>query len=43
VKKSILVRTGYGAETERAAAGKFASAMIVDDLSGAADFIIQNS
>ena len=27
VKKSILVRTGYGAETERAAADKFASAV----------------
>ncbi|HEY1717025.1 MAG TPA: HAD family hydrolase [Verrucomicrobiae bacterium] len=39
VKKSILVRTGYGAETERAAAGKFASAVIVDDLDKAADWI----
>ena len=42
VKKSILVRTGYGAETERAAAGKFASAVIVDDLNGAADWILKN-
>jgi D-glycero-D-manno-heptose 1,7-bisphosphate phosphatase len=40
VKKSMLVRTGYGAETERAAANKFASAVIVDDLSGAADWIL---
>jgi D-glycero-D-manno-heptose 1,7-bisphosphate phosphatase len=40
VKKSILVRTGYGAEVERASAGKFASAVIVDDLNGAADFIL---
>ena len=40
VKKSILVRTGYGAETERAAAGKFASVVIVDDLNGAADWIL---
>jgi D-glycero-D-manno-heptose 1,7-bisphosphate phosphatase len=40
VKKSILVRTGYGAETERAAANKFASAVIVDDLKGAADWIL---
>jgi D-glycero-D-manno-heptose 1,7-bisphosphate phosphatase len=40
VKKSILVRTGYGAEVERAAAGKFASAVIVDDLNGAADWIL---
>lgn len=41
VKKSILVRTGYGAEVERAAAGKFASAVIVDDLSSAADWILR--
>jgi D-glycero-D-manno-heptose 1,7-bisphosphate phosphatase len=40
VKKSILVRTGYGAETERAAAAKFASAVIVDDLNGAAEWIL---
>ena len=40
VKKSILVRSGYGAETERAAAGKFASAVIVDDLNGAAEWIL---
>jgi D-glycero-D-manno-heptose 1,7-bisphosphate phosphatase len=40
VKKSILVRTGYGAEVERAAANKFASAVIVDDLRGAAEWIL---
>jgi D-glycero-D-manno-heptose 1,7-bisphosphate phosphatase len=40
VKKSILVRTGYGAEVERASAGKFASALIVDDLNGMADWIL---
>jgi D-glycero-D-manno-heptose 1,7-bisphosphate phosphatase len=40
VKKSILVRTGYGAEVERAAANKFASAVIVDDLNGAAEWIL---
>jgi D-glycero-D-manno-heptose 1,7-bisphosphate phosphatase len=40
VKKSMLVRTGYGAEVERASANKFASAVIVDDLSGAADWIL---
>jgi D-glycero-D-manno-heptose 1,7-bisphosphate phosphatase len=40
VKKSILVRTGYGAEVERAAANKFASALIVDDLRGAAEWIL---
>jgi D-glycero-D-manno-heptose 1,7-bisphosphate phosphatase len=40
IKKSILVRTGYGAEVERASANKFASAVIVDDLNGAADRIL---
>jgi len=40
VKKSILVRTGYGAEVERSAANKFASAVIVDDLNKAADLIL---
>jgi D-glycero-D-manno-heptose 1,7-bisphosphate phosphatase len=43
VKQSILVRTGYGVEVERAAAGKFASAMIVDDLHDAADWILNCS
>jgi D-glycero-D-manno-heptose 1,7-bisphosphate phosphatase len=43
VKKSILVRTGYGAEVERAAANKFASAVIVDDLNGAADWILNSN
>jgi D-glycero-D-manno-heptose 1,7-bisphosphate phosphatase len=41
VKKSILVRTGYGTETERAAAGKFASAVIVDDLNEATNYILK--
>ena len=42
VKQSILVRTGYGAEVERSAAGKFASAVIVDDLKGMADWILKS-
>jgi D-glycero-D-manno-heptose 1,7-bisphosphate phosphatase len=42
VKKSILVRTGYGVEVERASAGKFTSAVIVDDLNGAADWILKS-
>jgi D-glycero-D-manno-heptose 1,7-bisphosphate phosphatase len=42
VKKSILVRTGYGAEVERAAANKFASAVIVDDLNATADWILSS-
>jgi D-glycero-D-manno-heptose 1,7-bisphosphate phosphatase len=40
VKKSILVRTGYGAELERADADRIARAVIVDDLNGAADWIL---
>jgi D-glycero-D-manno-heptose 1,7-bisphosphate phosphatase len=40
VRKSILVRTGYGAEVERASAGKLARAMIVDDLAAAAQWIV---
>src|ERR1039457_960979 len=32
VKKSILVRTGYGAEVEAEAAEKITSAVVVDDL-----------
>jgi D-glycero-D-manno-heptose 1,7-bisphosphate phosphatase len=42
VKKSILVRTGYGAEVERAVANKFASAVILDDLNGAAEWILSS-
>jgi len=39
LKKSILVRTGYGAETERSAADEFHRAAVVDDLGAAADII----
>jgi len=39
VKKSILVRTGYGGEVERDSPEKITRAVIVDDLSGAADWI----
>ncbi|MBI2926217.1 MAG: HAD family hydrolase [Verrucomicrobia bacterium] len=35
VKESILVRTGYGAEVERALAGKFEQAVAVDGLNSA--------
>ncbi len=42
VKKSILVRTGYGAEVERESAGKFAGAVIVDDLNAAAEWILSS-
>src|SRR3954470_8723484 len=40
VKKSILVRTGYGAELERLSAGKLQSAVVVDDLGAAAEWIL---
>jgi D-glycero-D-manno-heptose 1,7-bisphosphate phosphatase len=39
VKQCILVRTGYGAELEKSAAGQLRSAVIVDDLHAAAKFI----
>jgi len=39
VGKSILVRTGYGAETERESPEKISRAVVVDDLNGAADWI----
>lgn len=40
VKKSILVRTGYGAELEHDEPGKIARAIVVDDLDGAANWIL---
>lgn len=40
VQRSILVRTGYGAETERAEFQKLARATIVDDLKTAATWIM---
>ena len=40
VRASILVRTGYGAEVERKHASRLARAMVVDDLAGAADWIL---
>ena len=40
IKKSILVRTGYGAELEREEPDKLTRAAVVDDLSGAADWIL---
>ena len=40
VKKSILVRTGYGAELERVSPPVAGSAIIVDDLAGAAEWIL---
>ncbi len=40
VKQCILVRTGYGAETERAGPGPLAAAVVVDDLAAAAAWIL---
>ena len=40
VKKCLLVRTGYGAELERASADKLGAAAVVDDLSAAAEWIL---
>jgi D-glycero-D-manno-heptose 1,7-bisphosphate phosphatase len=40
VKKSILVRTGYGAELERTEPDQLARAVVVDDLNKAADWIL---
>jgi len=40
VKKSILVRTGYGREFERGPAEKLRDAVVVDDLPAAAEWIL---
>lgn len=40
VKKSILVRTGYGAEVERASPAAIARAVVTDDLAGMANWIL---
>ena len=42
VKKSILVRTGYGAELERTEPDKLTCAVVVDDLNSAADWILKS-
>ena len=41
VKKSILVRTGYGSELERTSADQLAPAMVADDLGMAAECILK--
>ena len=41
VKKSILVRTGYGAKLERKMPEPLKLAVMVDDLNGAADWILK--
>jgi D-glycero-D-manno-heptose 1,7-bisphosphate phosphatase len=39
-KKSILVRTGYGRQTEQENAGRLDAAVVVDDLAAAAQWIL---
>ena len=43
VKQSILVRTGYGAELEQAEPTLVARAALVDDVVGAADWILEQA
>lgn len=43
VKQSILVRTGYGAECERKVPDRLARAVVVDDLSAAAEWILKRA
>ncbi len=43
VKQCLLVRTGYGAETERVSADKLAAAAVVEDLSAAAQWILRQT
>ena len=42
VKKSILVRTGYGAELESQPGVNLKDALIVDDLAAAAEWVLAN-
>ena len=41
VKRSLLVRTGYGAQVEKSDADKLAAAVVVDGLAAAADWILR--
>ena len=43
LRKSLLVRTGYGAELERCSADRLGAAAVVDDLSAAAEWILVHS
>jgi phosphoglycolate phosphatase-like HAD superfamily hydrolase len=43
VKKSLLVRTGYGAQLERESPEKLRAAVTVDDLKAAAEWILGQS
>jgi len=43
VKQCLLVRTGYGVELERASADKLGAAVVLDDLSAAAQRILNET
>jgi D-glycero-D-manno-heptose 1,7-bisphosphate phosphatase len=43
LKKSFLVRTGYGAEAERKSPEKLKSAVVLDDLPAVADWILKSA
>jgi D-glycero-D-manno-heptose 1,7-bisphosphate phosphatase len=43
VRHCLLVRTGYGAELERASADKLSAAVVVDDLTAAAQWILKGA
>lgn len=43
VRRSLLVRTGYGARTEAERAGNLEGAVVADDLAAAADFILKDA
>jgi phosphoglycolate phosphatase-like HAD superfamily hydrolase len=42
VKKSILVRTGYGKTVESSSDSRLARAVVVDDLADAAQWIMES-
>jgi D-glycero-D-manno-heptose 1,7-bisphosphate phosphatase len=42
VKQCILLRTGYGAEVEQKSASKLGSAVVMDDLSAAAEWLLKS-
>jgi D-glycero-D-manno-heptose 1,7-bisphosphate phosphatase len=43
VRRSLLVRTGYGAQTEREHGAELGRAVVVDDLPAAADWIVRDA
>ena len=43
VRRSILVRTGYGAKTEKAESDKLQNAVVADDLCQAVDWILKDA